>query len=158
MSTRVEIRKFRPSDLDRVIRIENASFGSDAYDRNLFAEFYHNCGGFFLVGLRRSTICGYMITCIRGDKAEVVSIAVDPVSRGRGAASALMDSTLRRLHRRKIARLVLMVKVTNETARRFYAKYRFEKVRLVRGYYEDGTDGLLMARKLGSLPSTDDGA
>jgi [ribosomal protein S18]-alanine N-acetyltransferase len=57
-----------------------------------------------------------------------------------------MASTLRRLRRRNAGRLVLMVKVTNAAARAFYEKYGFHKVRVVRGYYEDGTDGLLLAR------------
>ena len=73
-------------------------------------------------------------------------MAVDPAVRGKGAAAALMDSTLRRLRRRGIGRLALMVKVTNERARGFYEKYRFKKVKRVPRYYEDGTDGFLLAR------------
>jgi ribosomal-protein-alanine N-acetyltransferase len=142
----IEIRRCRLSDLDRILKIENASFGEDAYDRNLFAEFFDICRNLFLVAVQGSRTCGYMITCIRGDRAEVVSIAVDPRFRGRGVASALMDSTLRRLKRRKAARLVLMVKVSNAPARQFYMKYGFQKKRLVRKYYEDGADGVLMAR------------
>jgi ribosomal-protein-alanine N-acetyltransferase len=143
-----KIRRFRLSDLDRVEWIENASFGKDAWDRNLFAEFFYKCGGLFLVSLHRSVVCGYMITCIRGERAEIVSIAVAPQDRGRGVAPALMESTFRRLRRRKTARIVLMVKTTNARARAFYLKYGFDKVRLVRQYYEDGTDGLLMARRV----------
>jgi ribosomal-protein-alanine N-acetyltransferase len=78
----------------------------------------------------------------------VVSIAVDPACRGQGAASALMESALRRLRRRGVARLILMVKVTNEPARAFYGKYAFKSVRRVRRYYEDGADGWLMAREV----------
>src|SRR5262245_56314603 len=97
MSMPIEIRPCRLRDLDRILEIEEASFGPDAYDRNLFAEFFDKCRKLFLVAERRSRVCGYMITCIRGDRAEVVSIAVAPEFRGRGAASALMDSTMRRL-------------------------------------------------------------
>jgi ribosomal-protein-alanine N-acetyltransferase len=148
MPTPIEIRHCRLRDLDRILEIEEASFGRDAYDRNLFAEFFDKCRKLFLVAERRSKVYGYMITCIRGDRAEVVSIAVDPEFRGRGAASALMESTLRRLRRRKAARLALMVKVSNGPARAFYMKYGFHKTRLVRKYYEDGADGVLMARRV----------
>ena len=148
MQTPFAVRRFRRTDLDRILEIEKASFGRDAYDRNLFAEFFDICRKSFLVAVRGSKVCGYMITCIRGDRAEIISIAVDPRFRGRGAASALMNSTLRRLKRRKTARLVLMVKVSNTEARSFYMKYGFEKTRLVRKYYEDGADGLLMARSV----------
>jgi ribosomal protein S18 acetylase RimI-like enzyme len=43
-----------------------------------------------------------------------------------------------------------MVRETNLAAIRFYGKYRFTKVRLVRGYYENGGDGILMKRVLGA--------
>jgi len=153
MSPPIRVRKIRLADLDRIQEIEDASFGEHAYERNLFAEFYNKCGDLFLAAERRSRICGYIVTCIRGERAEIVSIAVDPASRVKGAGSALMTSTLRRLRRRNVARIVLMVKATNAPARAFYEKFEFHKVRVVRGYYEDGSDGLLMARAL-TLPHT----
>ena len=73
---------------------------------------------------------------------------MDPAARGRGAASALMESTLRRLRRRGIARVGLMVKATNHNARAFYEKYGFEKGRKAPRYYEDGADGWRMAKNL----------
>ena len=150
MSTAFSIRLLRPSDLDRILEIEDASFGEDAYDRNLFADFYHKCGELFLVAVRGKSVCGYMVTCTCGrtpaDRAELVSVAVDPKHRGKGIASALMDSTLRRLRRRGIAKLRLCVKVTNLPAIRFYEGYGFTRTRIVRKYYEDGADGWRMAK------------
>jgi ribosomal protein S18 acetylase RimI-like enzyme len=75
-------------------------------------------------------------------------VAVDPAARGRGAASALMESTLRRLRRRGVARIGLVVKATNYAARAFYERYGFEKVRKAPRYYEDGADGWRMAKRL----------
>jgi ribosomal protein S18 acetylase RimI-like enzyme len=152
MNRPFSIRLLRFSDLDGILRIEHASFGKDAYDRNLFAEFHQKCGELFLVAVRHGNISGYSIACIGGKtafyRAELVSIAVDPKLRGKGIASALMDSTLRRLRRRGVRRLHLMVKVTNKTAIRFYEGYGFEKGRIVRGYYEDGADGWRMSKSL----------
>ncbi|MGA2268421.1 MAG: ribosomal protein S18-alanine N-acetyltransferase [Bryobacteraceae bacterium] len=142
------VRRLRVADLNRIMEIERASFGAEAYDRNLFAEFFHKCGKLFLVAERERKVWGYMITCIRGDQAELVSVAVDPKARGRGAASALMESTLGRLRRRGIARIALMVRVTNHQARAFYERYGFEKVRRASRYYEDGADGWRMAKNL----------
>ena len=148
MPARIAVRPFRAADIDRVLLVEHASFGKDAYDRNLFAEFFHKCGGLFLVALHRSGVCGYIVTCIRGDRAELISIAVDPAARGKGGASALLDATLRRLRRRPVSRFGLMVRMTNAPARAFYLKYGFRPLRTVRGYYEDGEDGLLMTKDL----------
>jgi [ribosomal protein S18]-alanine N-acetyltransferase len=148
MATPPEIRRFRLADMDRIAAIESASFGRDAYDRNLFAAFFHKCGELFLAAEWKGVVRGYCMTCIRGERAEIVSIAVEPRFREHGIATALMDSTLRRLRRRPVKRVALMVKVGNRAARRFYEKYGFEKVRLVRGYYENGSDGILMSREI----------
>src|SRR5215831_15597320 len=140
MPTPPHVRKLRLSDLDRILQIEQASFGKDAYDRNLFAEYFRRCGSLFLVadGRGKRGACGYAITCIRGGRAELVSIAVDPADRGRGAASALLESTLRRLRRRGVRRFHLTVRWTNHPARAFYEKYGFRRRRIVRRYYENG--------------------
>ena len=142
------VRRLRLADLNRIMEIERASFGDEAYDRNLFAEFFRTCGELFLVVERRRKVSGYIVTCIRGEQAELVSVAVDPAARGRGAASALMESTLRRLRRRGIARIGLVVKVTNRQALAFYERYGFERVGKAPRYYEDGADGWRMAKKL----------
>lgn len=149
MSTRFTVRLFRPTDMDRLLQIERASFGAEAYDRKLFAEFHHICGELFLVVVSRRRVCGYIITAVRGrmapDRAEIVSVAVEPQFRGQGAASSLMRSTLRRLRLRGVTGLSLMVRESNQTARRFYERYGFRKLRRVRGYYQDGEDGILMS-------------
>jgi len=147
MSSEFTIRRFRLSDMDRILEIERAIFPRDAYDRNLFAEYFHTCGELFLVLLRRGDICGYMLTCIR-PRPEIVSIAVQPAERRKGAAFLLLKSTIRRLRRRQVHRLNLMVRVKNRAALKFYVKCGFVKVRVVRQYYEDGTDGLLMSKNL----------
>lgn len=150
MKARYAIRPAVRADLDRVMEIETASFGGEAYDRKLFAYYLRRCEKLFLVLRRGSKIFAYSITCIRGGagstKAELVSIAVDPARRQAGAASALLDSMLRRLRRRGVSRLNLVVRVTNHQAEALYAKYGFRRVRVVRGYYEDGGDGVAMSR------------
>jgi len=157
------VQRLRPADLDRILEIEHACFRKDAYDRKLFAGYVRRCGDYFLVARRlgkgvvrsgtdaapsKSAICGYILSCPCREGAELVSLAVEPAARRVGAASALMDSTLRRLKRRGVGRLILMVRITNRGAIRFYKGYGFAKVRIVHGYYEDGRDGWLMTKDL----------
>ena len=148
MSNRLSVHPARASDLPAILAIENASFGSDAYDRNLFAEYLLKCGGLFLVAMWGTKVAGYAISCINPRGAELVSIAVLPRDRNRGVGSALIDSTLRRLRRRQVRQLTLMVKVSNTAALSFYERYGFSKLRRVRRYYEDGADGFLFVRVL----------
>jgi len=152
MKKRIVARLVRQRDLDRIEEIEGPSFGPDAYERKLFAEYTRICGGLFLVAERGTRVLGYSITVLHegrgGKRAELVSVAVDPAHLGKGVAAVLMESTLRRLRRRGVPRLTLMVKLTNERARGFYAKYGFRRVRRVAGYYEDGADGLSLVKDL----------
>ena len=150
MSKRYSIRRVTARQLARILEIEAASFGKEAYDRKLFAEYIRKCGDLFLGVWKGRKLCGYMLTrkSVESPRAELISVAVDPECRGQGAADALMQSTLRRLARRRALRFALMVKLTNTSARRFYEKYGFRKVRLVRGYYEDGQDAISMVKFL----------
>ena len=152
MDQRFVVRPVRQRDLDWILEIEAASFGPDAYDRNLFAEYTRKCGGLFLVAERGTKVTAYSITGIvpgkLGPRAELVSVAVHPAFRGKGAASALLDSTLRRLRRRNVAQLALMVKHDNLPALAFYKKYGFRILRRVPHYYEDAADGISMVKDL----------
>ena len=142
------VRPVKASDFLPIVEIERESFGPDAYDRNLFAELKRKCGGLFLVASRGNKVLGYATTGVRSRRAELISIAVHSHHRGRGAAAALMDATLRRLRRRGVTRFVLMVKVTNHRAMAFYTKFDFRLQRRVPGYYEDGSDGFLYVKLL----------
>jgi [ribosomal protein S18]-alanine N-acetyltransferase len=146
MRAQYRIRRAAARDLPRIGKIERASFGREAYDCKLFAHYLRKCRELFLVAERRGKIWGYLLSCLRGPAAELVSVAVAPGFRGKGVASALLESTLRRLRRRGVARLHLVVRVDNRAARAFYEKYGFRRLRIVRGYYEDGTDGIAMSR------------
>lgn len=150
MRPRHSIRGAVLADLERIGQIEEASFGREAYDRKLFAHYLRRCPTLFLVVTRRKRVVGYMITCLRGGPgrqgAELVSVAVDPEMRQAGAASALLESTLRRLQQSGATRLRLVVRVNNKPAQAFYEKYCFRRVRVLPGYYEDGGDGIAMSR------------
>jgi [ribosomal protein S18]-alanine N-acetyltransferase len=148
MPSRYTIRRFKPADIARVLQIELACFGKDAYDRKLFAEYGRKCADLFLLAQRPPEIDGYSISCIyetRGNwSASLESIAVHPDARGQGAASALLKSTIRRLKLRRVGRLTLMVRQSNAAALHFYQRRGFTPVRRAPGYYEDGEEALLM--------------
>jgi ribosomal-protein-alanine N-acetyltransferase len=137
--------------MDEILSIERASFGPDAYDRNLFAEYARAAGCLFLIAVSARGGAGYALACVsrqRSDLANLVSIAVHPRARRHGAASLLLSSTIRRLKLRGVERLTLMVRPSNAPALRFYERYGFVALRRSPGYYEDGEEGLLMRRRL----------
>ncbi len=141
MDKRYGVRPVRACDIERILEIEAASFGSDAYDRNLFAEYTRKCGALFLVALWGNKVIAYSIAAISANRAgtvgELVSVAVDPAYLGKGAAAALMDSTLRRLRRRGATRLAADGESDEPARSCVLSKVRFSKNpacgRLLRG-------------------------
>jgi ribosomal-protein-alanine N-acetyltransferase len=148
MPNQYTIRRFKPADMDRVLEIELASFGRDAYDRKLFAEYQRKCGSLFLLAEGDRTVDGYSIVCVSKKLGNLVasleSIAVDPHARGNGAASSLLKSTFRRVKLQGVRRMSLMVRRSNAVALQFYERRGFTTVRRAPGYYENGEEGLVM--------------
>jgi len=146
MNAPLRVRAIRLKEFDRLMDIERASFGADAYNRALFLEYFRASGTVFLAAAQAGRMLGYAVATVRGGRAELASIAVDPADRGRGAASSLLESLVRRLRRRGVVRLSLMVRTENRGAQALYRKYGLRRVRRSPGYYEDGADGWLMLR------------
>jgi [ribosomal protein S18]-alanine N-acetyltransferase len=134
----IDIRQSRKTDLPRILAIERVSFAGEAWDKEIFLEYFACCPDLFVVAKAGRRIAGYAITCIAGERAELVSIAVDPDYREHGTGAAMMKHMARRLRRRRVADWWLMVRITNETAVRFYKRLGFVRTRTVRNYYEDG--------------------
>ena len=75
-----------------------------------------------------------------------MNIAVEPARRRHGIGRALMDELLARAG--ESANYTLEVRVSNVGAIRFYSRYRFSVIDLLRSYYSDGENGYQMAREL----------
>ncbi|MGP0072249.1 MAG: GNAT family N-acetyltransferase [Bryobacteraceae bacterium] len=136
----LDVRPFERRDLNRVVEIERASFGRDAWPAEAFLEYWRESPQLFLIAQVRRRIAGYSITRTNWRGAELESIAVDPSFRGRGIAQVLLDATVPSLS----GPLRLMVSRENEPALRFYRQYGFVRTRLVRHYYGAGRDAWRM--------------
>ncbi len=141
MASAIDIRPFHRRNLGRVVEIERASFGKDAWPAEAFEEYWRESPELFLIARQGRRIAGYSITRTNWRGAELESIAVDPRYRGCGVAQALLDATVARL---PTIALRLMVSTTNAPALRFYRQYGFVRTRLVKRYYGAGRDAWRM--------------
>ena len=142
----IEVRSCARRDLDRVLEIERASFGRDAWPEDAFLEYWRENPNLFLIARLGRRIAGYSITRTTWRGAELESIAVDPRYRARGVAQALLDATVARLENASTLRL--MVGTDNEAALGFYRQYGFARARLVKRYYGPGRDAWRMRLNL----------
>ncbi len=137
----IDVRAFERRSLNRIVEIERASFGEDAWPAEAFVEYWRESPELFLAARLGRRIVGYSITRTNWRGAELESIAVDPRYRGRGVAQALLDATVARM---TAPTLRLMVSTTNAPAIRFYRQYGFVRTRLVKRYYGAGRDAWRM--------------
>jgi [ribosomal protein S18]-alanine N-acetyltransferase len=140
----VAVHRFRHADLAHVMAVERASFGRYAWPREWLASYAEAFPDLFLVASVEGRAVGYSAAAVARGWAELVSIAVLPSFRRRGVARMLLLRTLRILRRKKIRGVSLMVRTDNTAARHFYQTFGFRRVRVVPGYYEDGSEGVRM--------------
>ena len=144
----LEIRRFTPSDLSRILEIERVSFSLDAFSERTFMGFYHECSDLFVVAEMDGKIVGYMITCSLPEKGYVASIAVDPVYRHKKVGRTLANFSFKQLRARDVKVVELEVRATNKEGIGFWKTLGFLPLRRVPRFYEDGEDALKMRKIL----------
>ena len=90
---------------------------------------------------------GYAVFRHAVGEAELLRVGVAPEERRQGIARALLDDGIARLRQENVEVCHLEVR-TNNPAIHLYEAMGFERTGLRRGYYRDGTDALVMSRKL----------
>lgn len=91
---------------------------------------------------------GFVLFRAAADEAEILTIAVRPAARRRGAGRALLAAAMAAAAEVGARRMVLEVAATNAPARALYEGAGFVMAGLRRRYYADGTDALLLAAPL----------
>jgi len=93
-------------------------------------------------------LVGFIMSRLVIDEAEILSVAVASVRRGRGLAGRLLDRHLRRLLGMGARTVFLEVDEGNAPARRLYRRAGFREVGRRTGYYPAGRGALILRRDL----------
>jgi ribosomal-protein-alanine acetyltransferase len=144
------LRLARPSDIDRLLALENAAFSGDRIGRASFRRFLAGGTAQLIVAERRGGVAGYALVLFRrgSDKARLYSVAVAPDARGAGVGVALLTAAERAAGARGCASLRLEVREDNAPAIALYRRYGFRPFARVPGYYEDGAAALRFEKDL----------
>jgi ribosomal-protein-alanine N-acetyltransferase len=98
---------------------------------------------------------GFAIGRVAGPEAELLTLAVDPAARRRGAARELVAAFEQEAAARGAAEALLEVAVTNAPARALYAAQGYAQVGRRRGYYvrtgAPPVDALVLAKPLAGV-------
>ncbi|HYC19638.1 MAG TPA: ribosomal protein S18-alanine N-acetyltransferase [Candidatus Bathyarchaeia archaeon] len=141
------IRKFRPSDFERIIEIEKEAFGE--YNPILFMTAYETFPDGFLVAEEEGHVVGFLTTVVVAlFDVKILSIAVDKRCQSKGFASMLLQALFEVLRAKGILRLLLEVRLSNIRAQKLYLSLGFNLVNVISAYYQDGEDAYLMEKLL----------
>lgn len=139
------IERCSPDRIGEIYEVELESFKSDdIYSIELIRFLCSFCYDNSYIYIENNRVIGYIITCIEGSSAHIISIAVRRDFRGRGVGSALLCTALRLLENGRVNRVYLEVRTSNKNAISLYEKAGFKVVEILRNYYSDGEDGYKM--------------
>ena len=141
----VRIRPMEFTDLDGVLAIERASFRS-AWSRGMFLDelTQGHSRAWFVAGSPWG-LMGYAGLMEVEHEGHIMNLAVRPDARRSGIGGALLSALFEEAARRRIERLTLEVRPSNEAALALYTDAGFTEGGRRHGYYGDsGEDALVM--------------
>ncbi len=153
---KIVIRKFIPSDLEAVIKI-NRSCLPENYPPYFFMQHYREFPEAFLVAELNGEVVGYVMCRVEygisnlkpslSKKGHIISIAVVPEVRRKKVGETLMKLAMQALRDiYNVSEYYLEVRVSNTPAINLYHKLGYKEIKRIIGYYLDGEDAWLMAR------------
>jgi ribosomal-protein-alanine N-acetyltransferase len=138
------IRPLAYADLPQVIAIERRAFATP-WSLAMFVLELSKPSSVCLAALSERRIAGYLVCARYADVWHLMNIAVDPASRRRGIAQALLEALLQRAGREEA--YTLEVRPSNTPAITLYEQFGFRSAGVRPRYYQDtGEDALIMWR------------
>jgi [ribosomal protein S18]-alanine N-acetyltransferase len=150
METRsLQIRKMKEADIPAVEAIEQKSF-TDSWSRDTLKEALEIFPETNFIADSPDGIAGYIICGVEdtGDDiyGHICSLAVSPLHRGSGIGSALVQRAEYQIMLKGATAMQLEVRISNQTAQKFYKKLGYEPVFQYVGYYANTEDAIVMMR------------
>jgi ribosomal-protein-alanine N-acetyltransferase len=138
-----------------VIAIERRAFATP-WSLAMFVLELSKPSSVCLAALSERRIAGYLVCSRYADVWHLMNIAVDPASRRRGIAQALLEALLQRAGREEA--YTLEVRPSNTSAITLYEQFGFRSAGVRPRYYQDtGEDALIMWRATESTTPAEDG-
>jgi ribosomal-protein-alanine N-acetyltransferase len=143
------VRRATAEDTEAVAEMEALCF-PDAWSAASLRSHAEGEGGLLLIAEREGAPIGYLTARLLPPECELYRIAVLPISRHTGAASALMEHFFAILKGEACTALFLEVRESNAPAISLYKKFGMREIGRRKRYYRDPTeDALLFAREDG---------
>ena len=145
----LSIKRIKEEDLEIIATFEKEIFPDPWGMIGLKESLYQN-HTVLLGAWEEEKLVGYVIFYFAADEGEIVRIAVEPSMRRKGVASHLLLELENICEEKKIVKMLLDVRETNETAIEFYKSHGFTEDGIRKNFYTKPVeDAVLMSRGLG---------
>lgn len=143
---KIKIRPLQLSDLDEIMAIEPAAYGTHHWSRQSFVTELTNERGFYFGAECEQTgkLLGYTGYWLIGDEAHITTVAVHPQHHRQNIAERLLINSIIESRRTNAHWMTLEVRVSNEPAKALYTKYGFRSIGVRRRYYQDNSEDALV--------------
>jgi len=141
------IRQVRADDIYQILVIEHSSF-ENPYPADVLTFLFEKYRETFLVADQGGTVLGYITGISSWKEGHIVSVATLSSWRRKGIARQLVEELCSIFHELGKKRIKLEVRVSNEAAITLYEKLGFEKQKIVKNYYENDEDAVMMKKRV----------
>jgi ribosomal-protein-alanine N-acetyltransferase len=143
------LRPAEEADVAQVAAIEKSCF-ADPWTEDSFRRLLGGEPAIFLVAVfpPDERVRGYVIGFSVDVDAEVLNVAVEPGSRGKGLAGQMLDAVLIELATRGVANAYLEVRESNKAARALYESKGFREIGRRERYYRRPVEDALVLRRV----------
>ncbi|EFJ77758.1 ribosomal-protein-alanine acetyltransferase [Rothia dentocariosa M567] len=163
------LRRADINDVPHLFTLEQELFPLDAWNLDMFlAEITHPTRTYYVLERAHSgenpqenpdeknapNIIGYCGVMTVADTADVQTIAVLPEYEGNGYGRAMLATMHRRAQDLGAQRILLEVRADNPRAQNLYLRTGYTHIHTRPGYYDDGTDALIMLKDFAANAST----
>jgi len=131
----ITVRNMQVADALSVSEIEQEIF-SRPWSYQGFVDSLNLGNTIFLVAEEEGRILGYIGMYLAMDEGEITNVAVMKQERQRGIGGMLLKEIKKEAERRAIARIVLEVRVSNDSAIRLYEREGFQNCGVRKNFYE----------------------
>ena len=145
------LRQATPDDLDEIMALESATFGSDAWSADSMSSELGSEHTYYLLALHGTEFAGYagLLAPLGSGDGDIQTIAVSPFARRQGLGRLLMEALIEEAETRGASQVFLEVRADNPTARALYDDLGFAMIAVRPKYYQpDGVDAQVMRLEL----------
>ena len=152
----IRVRDAEVSDVDAIMRLETATFPTDAWSRDVMLAELASPHTLYVVVHSDDKLVAYAgLSAPSGaEQADIQTIAVDDTHRRLGIGTLLVQQLLDAATARGAREVFLEVRADNPAARTLYERHGFAEVAVRPRYYQpDGVDAVVMRATIVTVPA-----